>query len=178
MQNSKNMAFAADKRKYTNFKPYHKPYKNSCSGSRSFATATGRDNKGYNGGTRQYEGGASNARGGFRQNNEKRPYYFCTHCQIPGHSNQRCYELHGYPLNFKVFKERKANATFSYSNKIAGTQYEIGSSSEADKGITQSQYYHLISLVEKMQSNDSKQINHDAPHAMLAGKFCFQFRKW
>ena len=54
-----------------------------------------------------------------------------------------------------------------------GTQYEIGTSSEANKGITQSQYHHLISLVEKMQSNDSKQINHDAPHAMLVGKFCF-----
>ncbi|KAL2901170.1 Outer capsid protein VP4 [Bienertia sinuspersici] len=26
--------------------------------------------------------------------------YFCTHCQIPGHSYERCFKVHGFPPNF------------------------------------------------------------------------------
>ena len=31
-----------------------------------------------------------------------RPY--CTHCQYPGHTIEKCYKLHGYPPGFKQQK--------------------------------------------------------------------------
>lgn len=30
--------------------------------------------------------------------------YFCTHCKVAGHSNDRCFKLHAYPSGFKFRK--------------------------------------------------------------------------
>ncbi|XP_057532157.1 uncharacterized protein LOC130810200 [Amaranthus tricolor] len=43
----------------------------------------------------------------------KRPSssYFCTHCKVPGHSYERCFKIHGYPVGFKGFKDKKFAAS-------------------------------------------------------------------
>ncbi|KAL2903587.1 Retrovirus-related Pol polyprotein from transposon RE1, partial [Bienertia sinuspersici] len=111
----------------------------------------------------------------------KRPAstYFCNHCKIPGHSIDKCFKLHGYPPNFKGFKEKRANAAIGDNDlvqPIFNSQCEEGSSS-ASQAITQAQYQHFLSLIEKLQSANSKEDTtvpeSSTGQALLAGKFCF-----
>ncbi|XP_049931517.1 uncharacterized protein LOC126409693 [Nymphaea colorata] len=37
----------------------------------------------------------------FRNRSGKKPTYFCNHCNITGHSRERCFKLNGYPPNFR-----------------------------------------------------------------------------
>ncbi|XP_074354048.1 uncharacterized protein LOC141692976 [Apium graveolens] len=45
---------------------------------------------------------------GFKRN--QKPAYFCTNCQIPGHSIERCFRIHGFPPGFQNRQERKVAA--------------------------------------------------------------------
>ena len=44
-------------------------------------------------------GGSKNSynRSTSSKRNDKKPFYHCTHCNKDGHSNERCFLLHGYP---------------------------------------------------------------------------------
>ncbi|KAL8149308.1 hypothetical protein AgCh_006352 [Apium graveolens] len=74
--------------------------------------------------------------------NAKRTYY-CTHCQISGHSLERCFKVHGYPPGFK-FKERKVAA-------ISQNQLSDSSSNTTDPVISTEQYNQLIQLLNNHQ---------------------------
>lgn len=54
---------------------------------------------------------AGNYKRGVQNNSQKKPgaQYFCSYCQIPGHSLERCFKVHGYPPDFKT-KDRKVAA--------------------------------------------------------------------
>ena len=71
-----------------------------------------------------YSGGGNNPKNRFNNQN-KRPAssYYCTRCKIPGHSYERCFEVHGFPPFFKDFKDKKIAAT---------VQGDIGDTSRAD----------------------------------------------
>lgn len=91
--------------------------------------------------------------------------YFCSHCKIAGHSTERCFKLHGYPLGFK-------------HKKFAGcVQDEEPKSDKNPLGITTEQLHGLLSLLNKQQDIPSDSLSldlEDSPHsAHLAGKFCF-----
>ncbi|KAK0581786.1 hypothetical protein LWI29_017973 [Acer saccharum] len=42
--------------------------------------------------------------------NQKRDRPYCTHCKILGHTVDRCYKIHGYPLGYKFRSNNKSNA--------------------------------------------------------------------
>lgn len=66
---------------------------------------------GFNNSQRQNFGsgrGSGNI-GSFQSGSKKCSNYFCTHCNVSGHSNERCFKLHGYPPNFK-FKDKRMAA--------------------------------------------------------------------
>ncbi|KAK2635231.1 hypothetical protein Ddye_030023 [Dipteronia dyeriana] len=43
--------------------------------------------------------------------NKKRDGPYCTHCKILGHTMDRCYKIHGYPLRYKTRSNNNSNAT-------------------------------------------------------------------
>ena len=36
---------------------------------------------------------------------------FCDHCKITGHTAQKCYKLHGYPLGHRLYKGKRVAAS-------------------------------------------------------------------
>lgn len=87
--------------------------------------------------------------------------YFCTNCKIPGHTVYRCFKIHGYPPNFKNFRDKKVVAA-------------VSSTSEDKPGsnvITVAQYQQLMDLLNK-QSVSSSNAHNSQDHALLAGKMC------
>ncbi|XP_019237254.1 PREDICTED: uncharacterized protein LOC109217452 [Nicotiana attenuata] len=51
-----------------------------------------------------------------------RPRPVCDYCKKPGHTNDRCYKLHGYPQDSKFNKGKRvaANVFGDYGDKVAG----------------------------------------------------------
>ncbi|XP_074324171.1 uncharacterized protein LOC141661088 [Apium graveolens] len=94
--------------------------------------------------------------------NAKRTYY-CTHCQISGHSLERCFKVHGYPPGFK-FKEKKVAA-------ISQNQLSDSSSNTTDPVISREQYNQLIQLLNNHRVNSNNDTV-STSHAFLAE---FQF---
>ena len=60
-----------------------------------------------------YKSGNYNA-GNYKGQKKERP--FCTHCNYPGHTVEKCYKLHGYPPGYK------SNAARSKSTNTAVAQ--------------------------------------------------------
>ena len=85
--------------------------------------------------------------------------YFCTHCKVPGHSYERCFKVHGYPPDFKGFKDKKiAVYSSSYSDSQSLTESTSSerpyafSHSEASPSISIEQYNYLVELLNKQSS--------------------------
>ncbi|CAO2824348.1 unnamed protein product [Amaranthus hypochondriacus] len=91
------LAFLAEKRKYNHTGSYKPPYKSSTP-----ANVYRRQPDVYQGPT------SSQGRLPTGEIKLDKPgsKYYCTHCKVPGHSIDRCYEVHGYPAGFKGFKDR------------------------------------------------------------------------
>ncbi|KAL8099196.1 hypothetical protein AgCh_031749 [Apium graveolens] len=92
--------------------------------------------------------------------------YYCTHCKLAGHSNDRCFTLHGYPAGFKVRERRFAGAV---------TQNEDNSSNTSSAPVSMQQYNELLELLNKHKMSSSDQHSKEpdiAGHAMLAGNIC------
>ncbi|XP_074356339.1 uncharacterized protein LOC141696022 [Apium graveolens] len=85
----------------------------------------------------QIAGGAT----GFKKNT-----YFCTHCNVAGHSVERCFKLHGYPPNFK-FKDRKVAANVSVNSS------GISNDNAVNSGISVAQYHQLMDLLNKQNTS-------------------------
>lgn len=73
--------------------------------------------------------------------------YFCTHCKISGHSNDRCFKLHGYPPNFKGFREKRVVAAASQNNQ--SDQETASANSENSGTITIAQIQQQMELLNK-----------------------------
>ncbi|KAL2895421.1 Retrovirus-related Pol polyprotein from transposon RE1, partial [Bienertia sinuspersici] len=105
----------------------------------------------------------------------KRPgaNYFCTHCQIPGHSYDRCFKVHGFPPGFRGFKDKKFLTVIQNDESLSSQP------GFALACITPEQYQHLLGLLSKHQptavpeEKDDQDVSADASvQSLLAGKFC------
>ncbi|XP_056689676.1 uncharacterized protein [Spinacia oleracea] len=76
--------------------------------------------------------------------------YFCTNCQIPGHSIERCFKIIGYPPGFQP-REQKT-AAMSYDNHSDAEQSVLPKPDVAP-AITADQYQQLLNLLNKQQQN-------------------------
>lgn len=90
--------------------------------------------------------------------------YICTHCKISGYDVERCFKIHGYPPQFKGYKDRKVNAAVSSNNPNIAP---VHSKSESPS-IFIAQYQQLMDLLNKQTVSCSSQKSHNHPeHAML-----------
>ena len=68
----------------------------------------------------------------------------CTHCGTMGHVVDKCYKLHGYPLDYKFkTKGQSAGSSSSFANNVVAIE---DSSSEA-VNLTCAKYHQLIGLL-------------------------------
>ncbi|XP_057250611.1 uncharacterized protein LOC130591346 [Beta vulgaris subsp. vulgaris] len=140
---SDSMAFMADKRKF--------PNNNTKSSSNNVKYSNNFKKTSYTKGS----GGSKNDKPGSK--------YYCTHCEIPGHSIDRCFRVHGYPANFKGFKDKKVAALSSNEEMIMDTNEDA-----AGPHLSMDQYNQLMSMLKAAQPSTSS-----STQAMVAGNnFC------
>ncbi|XP_019241435.1 PREDICTED: uncharacterized protein LOC109221405 [Nicotiana attenuata] len=60
---------------------------------------------------------------GMHKGNEKNNL-FCTYCQKPGHTVERCFKIHGYPTNFKPNKPRRFQNQHTVQSNAVCTEGE------------------------------------------------------
>ena len=134
---NESMAFMADKRGSTdNFKPRNNSYRKS-GGSKY----TGSTSKSLKPGSK----------------------YYCTHCETPGHSIDRCFKIHGYPANFKGFKDKKVAAL------AASEHVDMDTDDAASPVLSLDQYNQLMQL---LHSQKFVQSDTHTGHALMAGNYC------
>lgn len=137
-----SMSFMANKKRFSktphnSHNPRH--HGKHVQGASSFSTGV------QNSGSQRLSG--SNVQG----RNNRRSQCFCDHCNISGHSKERCWKIHGYPADQK-------------GKKVAATTYEVGGTSgtqheqenqdiqttpniHINPNITVDQYNHLLSSI-------------------------------
>ncbi|XP_021723133.1 uncharacterized protein LOC110690580 [Chenopodium quinoa] len=78
---------------------------------------------------------------GYKRPSKGGANYFCTHCQIPSHSVDRCFKLHGFSPGFKGFKDNKI-ATMSFGEGSSTNNH--AESIPAGGSVQASQYQQFI----------------------------------
>lgn len=83
---------------------------------------------------------------------------YCTHCNKPGHTHEKCYKLHGFPPGYRTQSRSKndnrANS-ISVNDIDTNLQGNVSSINEALTGLTQSQCEQLIAAISgKMASTN------------------------
>ncbi|KAL8093307.1 hypothetical protein AgCh_035258 [Apium graveolens] len=139
---NETLAFVADKRRFNDTL------------SQNLKSTGNSQRQGFNNSTKRFNQKPTNS-------------YYCTHCKLAGHSNDRCFKLHGYPTGFKVRERRFADAV---------TQNEDNSSNTSSAPVFMQQYNELLELLNKhkMSSCDQHFKEPDiAGHAMLADFISF-----
>ncbi|XP_015165125.1 uncharacterized protein [Solanum tuberosum] len=72
---------------------------------------------------------------------------FCDYCKKAGHTEEKCYRLHGFPQNFKFTRGRNSgSAASAHANCDAPMDQDQGTQS-----LTKDQYDHLVRLLESVQ---------------------------
>jgi len=71
----------------------------------------------------------TNSKGNFNWNkgNAKKDKHFCIHCNMQGHTIEKCYKLHGYPPSYKPKGKAGANANVNqaFCNFVNGVEYAL-----------------------------------------------------
>ncbi|XP_056692751.1 uncharacterized protein [Spinacia oleracea] len=124
------LAFAAEKRRFNgdHWNNNNKSYKTQQTGFQSGFQKTG-----------------TNTRYGKPGSN-----YYCTHCQIQGHSVERCFKIHGYPPGFKTRDNKTAAVSFGGDSNEGETTVP---QSETNPVITMDQYQQLMDMLAKQQQS-------------------------
>ncbi|OIT35259.1 hypothetical protein A4A49_61893, partial [Nicotiana attenuata] len=120
--------------------------------------------------------------------NDKRNM-FCSYCQRPGHTVERCFKIHGYPTGFKTNMQGNKPRKFQNSNIIQGnavsTEEDLidmqGNSNQGTQhnsispsivGISQEQYSQLMKILQQVkigqQAASSSEVNVTANCAGIA----------
>ncbi|XP_021770436.1 uncharacterized protein LOC110734579 [Chenopodium quinoa] len=90
--------------------------------------------------------------------------YYCTHCEIPGHSIHRCFKLKGFPPSFKGFKDKRVAAmSFSETEDM---------DEQLAKPITVAQYNQIMTAFATLNRTDSK-AESSKSMVMMVGNICF-----
>ena len=76
-----------------------------------------------------YTGSSSNSGNSFRTylSNYNKSNLFCDYCKKSGHIEEKCYMLHGFPLDFKFTKRRNSESAANVhgnSGSTASEKYE------------------------------------------------------
>ncbi|GJX56034.1 ribonuclease H-like domain-containing protein, partial [Tanacetum coccineum] len=82
------------------------------------------------------------------------PNLVCTHCNMNGHTVDRCFELVGYPPNFKRGNNNDFNKGTISSNDVSGSKDQSTSNS-----FTDDQYKKMMALISKKSGFTSMPVN-------------------
>ncbi|KAL9684470.1 hypothetical protein QQ045_021909 [Rhodiola kirilowii] len=133
--------------------------------------------------------------GGPTNNTINRRQLLCTNCQLPGHSKETCYKLHGYPLGHRLYKGGSAQTskgTKHFTNSVttvpcsAGTKtnaseshlpgdLDLSSSSQLSQGLGKpSAFRELRSVIRTHSSQVVGLIETKSKTGYCAGKYGFE----
>ncbi|GJR41979.1 hypothetical protein Tco_1310082 [Tanacetum coccineum] len=87
-------------------------------------------------------------------NNVRNPNLVCTNCNLTGHIIERCFELIGYPPNFK----KKSNISQNVSN-VSVTSKSADASGSVSHTLTSNQYQKRMSLLSDSGPSSTSQSN-------------------
>ncbi|GJR41731.1 putative ribonuclease H-like domain-containing protein [Tanacetum coccineum] len=90
-----------------------------------------------------------------------RPNIVCTHCNMNGHTADRCFELTGYPPNFK--KNTGPNKGSASNNVVSGNK-------DQSHTFTDDQYKRLMSLISEKSGSSSIPANIAGTNCVIS--FC------
>ncbi|XP_069152949.1 uncharacterized protein [Solanum lycopersicum] len=90
---------------------------------------------------------------------------FCNYCKKAGHTEEKCYRLHGFPKNFKFTKGRNyGSAAIAHSNCETPLEHAHGT-----QNLTKDQYNHLVRLLENFQVQGSSHSSKDTLDNIMGG---------
>lgn len=119
-----------------------------------------------------YESKNKNYTGNKKPNNG----FFCEHCKIPVHTQDKCWKLHGYPPKLKNNSWRKDN---KIASNVSNTEYIHSENKPAanESKLTDEQIGQLLSLLNKQDPQNEVKEPSVSSTAHLAGKTCFNVQK-
>ncbi|GKD52014.1 putative RNA-directed DNA polymerase, partial [Tanacetum coccineum] len=120
-------------------------------GSTSAFSSRPNDNKGNT----SFVPRSSNNRNRFNNSNARNPGLVCKNYNITGHTIVRCFELIGYPLNFK----KKGMTNQNVVSNVSINNSDVGTSTGVSHTFTSEQYQRLMSLLSDPGSSSGAQNN-------------------
>ncbi|XP_074375285.1 uncharacterized protein LOC141717067 [Apium graveolens] len=96
--------------------------------------------------------------------------YYCDHCNMSGHTIQRCYKLIGYPQSFRTDKDKGAAA--------AQVEDVPSNNNNHPMTFTNSQYMQILHLLGKEKSEESMKKEETTKSAHVAGAFDEATSSW
>lgn len=99
-----------------------------------------------------------------------KPNYFCSHCNIPGHSIERCFKIHGFPPGFSRDRKVAANVSGNLDGGDGNDQHN--EEQNQNQLVTVEQYNHLMNLLGHNQSNAAEGTG--AKHVLMASTYAEQ----
>ncbi|CAM9003609.1 unnamed protein product [Rhodiola kirilowii] len=130
---------------------------------------------------RQYNSNKANNTAAFSNSNRNRRQLFCSNCQLPGHSKETCYKLHGYPPGHQLYRGGSSHNTKGnkhFTNKVTAVPCSAGNknssvesqllgdldlSSPSQLSQVQEQLSKLINLFNQQERKDEKQFHMAGP---------------
>lgn len=85
----------------------------------------------------------------FKSGNATAP--ICTHCEMTGHTADRCYKLHGYPPGHKYHKP--------HLNVVSSESPSSATNNDSNMVFTKKQYQELVALLHNKNSTASPSAN-------------------
>lgn len=94
----------------------------------------------------------------------------CTHCKKLGHTEEKCYEIVGYPSDWRKNPRGRKDRSSSWSDRRPGSRAAHVTTSESPiPGLTSDQFACLMKYINK----DGDDAHNSEPHANMAGIFNF-----
>ncbi|XP_062149799.1 uncharacterized protein LOC133858355 [Alnus glutinosa] len=85
----------------------------------------------------------------------------CTHCGLLGHTMEKCYKLHGYPLGY-TFNKNKLNSSSANQVQEADQPFQVPQLS-----ISQEQIQQLLALIKQSTSNSVAEVSSPSAHQVV-----------
>ncbi|KAL5557692.1 hypothetical protein UlMin_033903 [Ulmus minor] len=100
----------------------------------------------------------------------KRDKPLCTHCGFLGHTIDKCYKIHGYPLGFKKkFSDQNRGQMKQYGS--VANQIAAGSESMEETMSTSQCQQRIAFLSSKLQNSFSSETNQQPVVSSLTGQY-------
>uniref|UniRef100_A0A7C8Z3N9 Retrotransposon Copia-like N-terminal domain-containing protein n=1 Tax=Opuntia streptacantha TaxID=393608 RepID=A0A7C8Z3N9_OPUST len=144
----------------------------SCDNSRGYGNNIG-SNRGYMGNSSRNMTSNVGGYGGSYASRSLAPRrssspFFCEHCKIPGHTVQKCYQLHGFPPGHKMHKGRRVAASVTQEQDSASWLEDVQGPGPTDSQHTPAvslptldaeQYKQLLTLLSKQKEEGQAAFN-------------------